>query len=309
MWSFGFGSNMNVANVEKKKGHKVLASAAGVVHGWKMNFNLRGMAYVEPAFANAMPGNTDENIHGVAILLSAADVTKLTNQERGYQKEWVRVHCYDGRLINAFIFTRTVAGDRPFLLEDEQTPSVRYLNLLINGATSAGLNSAYIERLKTTKTWTPDIALIKKRRNLPNPTDLPVMTVNELFTTRSNSSGENPTCEYAFTAIYGYVLRLPRKKIFFSSHHGRDLTARFSRHFNGISMDNNDDMGKPPFLKLKELASPEAEYIMMWFDYYLAKDPKIVGYIEEFLTQEPSMSTFLSQVCDIAESKLHVHLH
>lgn len=297
VWNFGFGSNMSVENVERKKGHKVLASCSGIVHGWKMSFNLRGMALVEPAFANAMPGQPTDNIHGVAILLGRDDVLKLSAQERGYDKVWVEVNCYDGKKIKAFIFTRTRAGDRPFLPPNEQTPSVRYLNLLLKGAESGGLEKAYVKRLEETKTYTPSYDVIQRRRNLPSPKLLPKMTVAELAETRNKSDS------FAHVAIFGYILKLARKKVWFKSHLGRDATARFSRHFNGVSMDLNDDMGKPPFLDLNCMSNDEREYIMMWLDFYLAKEPEIVGYVKEFF-DECNFEQFLIPICDLASTKL-----
>ena len=50
-------------------------------------------------------------------------------------------------------------------------------------------------------------------------------------------------------------------------------------------MDDNDDLGKPPFLSLDEMSDGEKEYIMRWLDFYLAKDPFIVGYVKEFLDE------------------------
>jgi hypothetical protein len=67
-WSFGIGSNMNVALVESKKRLKVVEHAAGLVKDWRVGFNTGGIAFVDPSFANACkaPG---EEIHGVPIIL------------------------------------------------------------------------------------------------------------------------------------------------------------------------------------------------------------------------------------------------
>ena len=284
-WSFGFGSNMNVEFVEHKKGHKVLDSVACVAQGWRMTFNLRGMPLVEPAFANATPGDRQDTVHGVAILLGPEDVQKLCNQERGYEKVWIKVHCYANNsqgftTIKAFIFSKTKPGNRPFLTKDQQTPSRRYLNLLINGAKAAGLKDTYIQRLEQVECYEPTESTMALRRKLPLPKDLKLMTVNELAATRSSTD-----TKYTHVAIFGYILKLEKNQVWFRSHKGRDLTARFSRHFRGISMDENDDLGKPPFLSLDEMSDGEKEYIMRWLDFYLAKDPSIVGYVKEFLDE------------------------
>jgi len=295
VWSFGFGSNMDVSFVENKKGHKVLDNKAGVVHGWKMSFNLQGMSFVEPAFANAVPAAPQDNIHGVAILLSPLDVRKLQEQERGYDIHWVNVECYDGSTVKAFIFSRPPKeSDTAFPLE-KQLPSRRYLNILLNGAKAAGLQKEYLVRLEKQPIYTPNNAVVQKRKVLLNPTHLKSISMTELWQTRAVSIGttkeengteKNEPGEFAYTSIFGYVLKLPRKKVWFKSHLGRDLTARFSRHYNGISMDKNDDLGKPPYPSLKEMNPLQMEYIMQWMDFYLSREPEIVGYLTEFLKEQ-----------------------
>ena len=52
MWSFGFGSNMNVDFVVNKKKIPVLESVAGIVSGWRVAMAQKAMPLVEPAFAN-----------------------------------------------------------------------------------------------------------------------------------------------------------------------------------------------------------------------------------------------------------------
>jgi len=51
-------------------------------------------------------------------------------------------------------------------------------------------------------------------------------------------------------------------------------------------MDKNDDMGKPPFLPLDEMEEAEMEYVCQWGDFYLAKEPELVGYLTEFKNQQ-----------------------
>lgn len=242
VWSFGFGSNMDVSFVENKKGHKVLDHAAGVVHGWRMSFNLRGMSYVEPAFANAVPSSSTDNIHGVAILLGPEDVRKLQAQERGYDIHWVSVDCYDGRQIQAFIFSRPAReNDKPFPLE-QQLPSRRYMNILLRGATAAGLQEEYLCRLKNQKTWFATSEIIQTRENFfCKPSELPAMSVEELMATKSCSLGGDDATgiqpgHFAYVALFGYVLKLKRENVWFKSHLGRDLTFRFTRHFRGTKI-------------------------------------------------------------------------
>jgi hypothetical protein len=50
---FGFGSNMDIDALTIKKKVKVLDYTAAICKGWKMAFNIGGIDYVEPSFANA----------------------------------------------------------------------------------------------------------------------------------------------------------------------------------------------------------------------------------------------------------------
>jgi hypothetical protein len=71
VWTFGFGSNMNVALLRSKKGLGVLDSAAGAVAGWHLSFKHPGMGCVEPSWAAALRATPEDvaagesTIHGV----------------------------------------------------------------------------------------------------------------------------------------------------------------------------------------------------------------------------------------------------
>ena len=287
MWTFGFGSNMSVANVENKKGHKVLDHEVGVVKGYKMCFNIGAMSKVEPAFANAIKASENDEIHGVAIKISEEDMAALDAQERAYDKIAVTVEGYSGRKIeNCSMYTNTKAN---FLPLERQTPSSRYLNLLIRGALEADLNQGYIEKLRATKTYVANDETKAIRKALPQPESLQPFTVEQLFATKSESLGTQTDTgmksgEHAYVAVLGYVIKMPRNKCFFSSHLGRDLSARSLRHFRGEPLDKNDDMGRPPYPILDKIKPEEVEYLYNWLDHYLEKG-EVIGFVTEYLEQ------------------------
>lgn len=76
VWSFGFGSNMDVEALRTKKGLNVVAHTAAVLKGWRVAFTTKG-PLVEPAFANAARGKGSDEIHGVAFSIPEDDVEKL----------------------------------------------------------------------------------------------------------------------------------------------------------------------------------------------------------------------------------------
>ena len=287
MWTFGFGSNMNVGKVENKKGHKVLDHECGVVKGYKMCFNSPAMPKVEPAFANSVVGTEEDSIHGVAIKISEEDMDKLDAQEKSYDKVKVTVEGYSGRNIEDCSMYIKTKGN--FLPVEKQNPSSRYLKLLIDGAEEAGLDRAYIDRLKCTKTYVADDETIRRRQQLQAPTSLTAFSVEELFPTKAQSLGTKTEDgvkegEFAYVAVLGYVIKMPRNKCYFQSHLGRDLTARSLRHFRGEPLDKDDDMGRPPYPNFKDLEKEVREYLYNWLDHYLDKG-EIIGYVKEYLEQ------------------------
>ena len=289
MWTFGFGSNMDVANVERKKGYKVLDHEVGVVKGYKMSFNIPAFPKVEPAFANATIGGKEDEIHGVAIKLSEKDMTALDAQEICYRKIIVTVEGYSGRKIeNCSMYINTEAN---FLPREKQNPSSRYLNLVIHGAIEANLNQDYINGLKATKAYVADDKTKAIRKALPKPESLHPFSVEKLFSTKSESMGvqadgiSNPS-EHAYVAVLGYVIKMPRNKCILSSHLGRDLSTCSLKSFRGEPPNDikDDDMGKPPYPDLNHLKPEEVEYIYNWLDHYLEKG-EVVGYVTEYLEQ------------------------
>ena len=289
MWTFGFGSNMSVANVENKKGHKVLDHEGGVVKGYKMCFNISAMSKVEPAFANAVKGSEEDSIHGVAIKISEEDMAALDAQERAYHKVLVTVEGYSGRKIEGCSMYMNTNSNN-FLPPEKQNPSSRYLNLLIKGALEANLNQEYVNKLKATKTYIADEETKAARNSLPQPESLRPFTAEELFSTKLESLGTQTDegikpGEHAYVAVLGYVIKIPRNKCGFSSHLGRDLTSRSLRHFRGQPLDKHDDMGRPPYPNLEEIESDEVEYLYNWLDHYLEKG-EVVGYVTEYLEQQ-----------------------
>jgi hypothetical protein len=155
------------------------------------------------------------------------------------------------------------------------------------GARDAQLDAAYIDALVATPTYTPSPETLALRKKLPGLDDLAGMTVEELASTKDDA-------EWTHVAIFGYVLRLPRTSVFFGSHRGRDLTARFSRQWRGISLDTNDDFGRPPFRLPADFDSDdEVEYVWQWLDSYLAKSgvEAVVAHVSEYREQEEAAAS------------------
>jgi len=140
IWTFGFGSNMNIELLRSKKGIVVLDSTPATVRGWRLNFSFAAISLVEPSFADAQPGCVDDLIHGVAVQFPVDSYTKLCKQEAAYKDAEVAIESYDGRTFVGRIFSKPNGN-----LDAPDIPcSKRYLNVLVQGATDVKLNPDYI---------------------------------------------------------------------------------------------------------------------------------------------------------------------
>ena len=283
IWTFGFGSNMNITLLRSKKGLNVLDSTPGVLKEWRLSFQSRALPFVEPSFADARPGALDDELHGVAVLLPGADYSRLAAQESAYDEAHVKIAAYDGRIISARVFTM-----RSTPLE-ENAPDIpcskRYLNVLVSGAREAGLREDYVTRLAARPTYIPNTQTLANREAAflaYPPTSLPQISVAAFAAEWAPSPYGNAAVDATVirVAVAGYVFEVNGRAPF-GAHRGRDITARAGRQWRGEPLDFNDDRGCPPFITLKHRCDDEKDFILNFFDYYLSRG-KIVGFIEEF---------------------------
>jgi len=123
------------------------ASEAGVLSGYRLAFDLPGLAILEPAFANIHP-DPDGEVHGVLWRLSPEDLDRLDLQEGGgdvYERLPVSVLGRKSGPIQATVYrsTREPTNKRP---------SRRYVGLLLEGAREVELDGDYIASLEAVET-------------------------------------------------------------------------------------------------------------------------------------------------------------
>ncbi|ESO93557.1 hypothetical protein LOTGIDRAFT_232618 [Lottia gigantea] len=278
MWSFGYGSNMDVKAVETKKKVKIIDHTAAILKGWKLAFNLSGIPLVEPAYANVTKGDPTDEVHGVAFCMTKDSIEQMDRVESGYNKAQVTLEAYDGRKLDGFVYV-----NKPSAVSTEtHQPSSRYVGVLVKGAKQAGLSKSYIENLQKTEVYKPSAETLKLRESLPKPDDLPAISVEELAK-HDGKDEKFPTR----VAVLGYVMQPGRS--WFGTHRGRDRTTRFLMQYHGLPLDDNEDFGKPPYPLLDSLTGDEKEYISRWMDHYLSSsNGKAVGYVKEFREQQKS---------------------
>jgi len=282
VWLFGFGSNMDIDVVTKKKGCPVIEHVGAICKGYRMCFNMPGMNMCEPWFANSVKGSESDEIHGIALCMTEESCKKMDGQEGvgggGYQKIVVDLETYDGRKIKSFMY---------FIEKGEEgNPSARYLNILVKGAKEAGLKEDYITQLANHPVFVPSEEQIANRSKIPDPSSLPKITIEELASFPKGDDTEGG----AHTAIFGYVMHFAvgsGMKIGFGAHKGRDITRRQLRHFHSQPLNEGDDMGQPPFKAKKDFTKEELDYVMTWFDFYFQSKAKcdtsiFVGFIDGY---------------------------
>lgn len=279
VWSLGYGSNMNIRNLEFKKHVKVIENTPAVLKDHRMAFNIKGGHHVETAFSGLVPSPGSE-VHGLAIKMDTENMNILDRSEGfgagGYLKKWVTFHAYDGRELEGFVYMNKRPGPSP-----EYLPSTRYMGILVRGAKLAGLHPDYVKMLETHPVYTPNEATLKARRERPALESLPEITLEQL--------SDRKDC----VSCLGYVMLADEGRL---SHRGRDITTRALINYHGVSLDDYDDGGIPPYPLVKDFTEEELEYVTEWLDRYSLNaddSPKhsFIGYLKEFKEQQESGTT------------------
>lgn len=124
----------------------------GKLQNWKLTYNLRGVPFFEPSFANIEPVEGSV-VHGVCHRITPQEWEGIKATEgggglveEGYQTIELEIETYEGDMLKAV--TLTVLSPKVKHLKRKQYPSKRYISLLIGGAEAHGLDEAYVAWLK-----------------------------------------------------------------------------------------------------------------------------------------------------------------
>ena len=267
---------MGVSHMESRRKVKVLDHVVGVVKGYKLSFNARGLDKLEPAFANVMPGAEKDEVHGIAIKVSAEDMEILDAQEHFYDKLSVTVQGYNGEVIeDCIMYSNTV---RLVYSPEQETPSNRYLNIVLKNAIESGLQDKYIDNLRNTKVYSPDKETLEKRESIPLSSLLPPYSVEQLQVSQGEQDGEKTGSKiiYGYISILGYVIKIPTDQVFFKKHLGRDITSWILQYYKGENHDGK--VGESSNVDVENLTEEEREYIWCYIDHYLISG-EVVGYL------------------------------
>ena len=142
---FGYGSNMDLRSL-RAKGVRPLASERAVLRGWRLRFNVRHFFRHEGGVGNIEPsGEAGDAVWGVLHQCEDEHLALLDAAEaygHGYDRIEVAVAACgeDQRAI-------TYVG-MPSFLDDACRPTQRYMNIVLQGAETAELDTAYVDALR-----------------------------------------------------------------------------------------------------------------------------------------------------------------
>lgn len=142
---FGYGSNMNLTSL-LAKGVRPASSERARLRGYRLRFNVHHWFRHEGGVGNIVPSDEpDATVEGVVHTCAEEDLPRLDAVESfgvGYDRIQVSLETEREKAL-----ALTYVG-LPSYLDDRCLPTQRYLNILLRGAESAGLDPAYIEKIR-----------------------------------------------------------------------------------------------------------------------------------------------------------------
>jgi cation transport regulator ChaC len=142
---FAYGSNMNLVSL-RAKGVEPRSSARARRRGWTIAFDVRHWFKHEGGVGNIHPARDGEGeVQGVVHECDEAHLALLDLVESagvGYRRADVEVETAGG-VVQAVAYV-----GMPGYLDPACLPTRRYLNILVAGATSAGLDEPYLAKLR-----------------------------------------------------------------------------------------------------------------------------------------------------------------
>lgn len=151
-WYFGYGSNLNSETFLVKRGIKPLQHQRMIVPGWRLNFEISGIPYLEPGFGSIDRFTKDDqansiqppDLQGVAYLVTAKDYQHIIATEGGDSSyKQIQLDAIDP-VTNMKQQVWTLQAVLPRKLCQ---PSVRYITIIRQGAREHNFPKEYIAYL------------------------------------------------------------------------------------------------------------------------------------------------------------------
>jgi sulfite reductase (NADPH) flavoprotein alpha-component len=256
---FGFGSNMNIVSL-RAKGVEPLASRIAVLQGWRLRFNVQHFFRHEGGVGNIEPSTSaTDRVLGVLHDCPDEALAPLDAMEalgHGYDRITVTVDA-GGEQTPAYTYV-----GMPEFIDDNCLPSQRYLNIVVDGARSSGLDPKYIHALEAH----PVHPSPSYPEFVPPPGEYPVFNADSLV------------AQPKFTALYDAVFDMsqarPLHRYLQDFFGGRDMTL-----FHLKRMDSSNGNESMEDIRHGRLSEAQQRYLNGYLNEY-AREYRYVGRYE-----------------------------
>ena len=240
----------------RAKGVEPLSSRHAVLQGWRLRFNVQHFFRHEGGVGNIQPSAPNDRVYGILYDCPDESLEPLDASEAcgfGYRRTTVNVQS-NGELIPAFTYI-----GMPEFIDENCLPSRRYLNILIEGARLADLNSEFIQTLM--------------KQSVHQPDEYPPYSTPPGYFPRFNS--ESLSRHPLYTALYGAVFDMSKArplheylKGFFG---GRDMTL-----FHLKRLDSSNGYETLEDIRQGRLNESQRRYLNDYLNEY-AREYQYVG--------------------------------
>ncbi|KAF3916755.1 hypothetical protein ABW20_dc0107533 [Dactylellina cionopaga] len=190
-----YGSNLSAETFLGKRGIKPLSKVSVRVPSLTLSFDLAGVPYKEPRFANVRPRDEgDQELIGVVYEVTPTDYATILKTEGGYSV--IDVPCFPLTPVagvDSFQSKTLIIPTDGTRTQHDGLPSLRYLNLLLHGAKENALPQEYQDYLANTGYYEASTLRQKLGAGSAVLTALPVVIL--LFALRimlSDKEGKGP---------------------------------------------------------------------------------------------------------------------
>lgn len=259
-WYFGYGSNMDRGSL-RAKGVEPRASERAVLRGWRLRFNVHHFFRHEGGVGNIEPSDDPSDVVWGVLHRCDDEHLALLDAAEAYGHGYDRIE----------VLVRTERGDEraiayvgiPSFLDQACRPTQRYLNILLKGATAAGLDATYVDALRRQPVHQP--------RSLPPFVPPPGGKVFNAATLRQHP---------LLTALAGAVFDMSRARWQHSFLHGlfggKDMTL-----FHLKRLDNSDGSETLDDIKHDRLTPAQRQYLNAYLHEYSAEYVYVGRYVYE----------------------------
>lgn len=262
---FGFGSNINMTSLQAK-GVTPVSSCSAALYGWKLMFNVEHFFRIEGGVGNIeYTANTNDKVLGMLHECPDDSLEYLDATEaygHGYDRITVDVEVINKTTNEPQFIPAYVYVGLPGFINNNCLPSRRYLNIILDGATKAGLDSDYVAQLKRQPIYQPD----DHPTYVPPEGDYPVFDAHSL--------SQNPL----YTALLGAVFDMrdarPHHEFLKGFFGGKDMTL-----FHLKRLDSANNLESIEDIKNNNLTSAQRRYLNNYLNEY-ANEYRYVGRFE-----------------------------